>query len=72
MPMRDLMTPKQVAGYPHLNVEAVDRLIREKKLVASRIGHSYRISRGDLKAFLRAHSVSRAVREALFRRVMSS
>ncbi len=69
--MRDIMTPEQVAEYLQLNTDTIYRLIREKKLAATKIGRAYRIPREDLEAFLMAHSTRPAVRDALFRRFMA-
>lgn len=65
------MTPEQVAEYLQLNKDTVHRLIRDKRMAATRIGRSYRIPREDLEAFLVANSTREAVRQALFRRVIS-
>jgi excisionase family DNA binding protein len=67
--MRDIMTPEQVADYLQLNTDTVYRLIRGKRLAASRIGRTYRISREDVEAFLLEHSTRPRVREALIKRV---
>lgn len=68
--MREVMTPEQVAEYLQLNKDTVYRLIRQRKLAASRIGRAYRIPREDVEAFLIAHSTRSEVRQSLFRRVM--
>ncbi|MBI2907185.1 MAG: helix-turn-helix domain-containing protein [Chloroflexi bacterium] len=68
--MREIMTPEQVAGYLQLNKDTVYRLIRQRKLAATRIGRSYRIPKEDLESFLVANSTGPAVRQALFRRVL--
>ena len=49
---RDIMTPEQAADYLQVNRETVYRYIREGKLVASRIGRTYRISRPDIDRLL--------------------
>lgn len=67
--MKEIMTPEQVADYLQLNKDTVYRLIRGKRMAATRIGRSYRIPRQDLEAFLVANSSRLEVREALFRRV---
>jgi excisionase family DNA binding protein len=69
-PMRDIMTPEQVADYLQLDTETVYRLIRRKELAASRIGRAYRIPRHDLETFLLTHSTRPHVRAALFARVL--
>lgn len=63
------MTPQQVADYLQVNTDTVYRLIRTRKLAASRIGRAYRIPKADLEEFLVAQSTRPEVREALFRRV---
>ncbi len=67
--MKEIMTPEQVAEYLQLNKDTVHRLIRDKRMAATRIGRSYRIPREDLEAFLVANSTREAVRQAFFRRV---
>ena len=68
--MREVMTPQQVAEYLQLNTDTVYRLIRRRKLAATRIGRTYRIPREDLEEFLLAQSTRPEVRETLFRRVL--
>ncbi len=68
--MSDMMTPEQVAGYLQLTKDTVYRLIRRRKLAATRIGRTYRVPREDLEAFIAANSTRGEVRQALFRRVM--
>ncbi len=67
--LRDVMTPEQVADYLQLDKETVYRLIRDRKLAATRIGRAYRIPREDLDTFLLANSTRPAVQEALFARL---
>jgi excisionase family DNA binding protein len=67
--MRELMTPEQVAEYLQMNTATIYRLIRERRLAATRVGRSYRIPREDLEEFIRANSTREEVRRALFRRV---
>lgn len=50
--MRDVMTPEQAAEYLQINRETVYRYIREGKLVASKLGRSYRIPRKSLDLLL--------------------
>lgn len=68
--MREIMTPEQVAQYLQLTTDTVYRLIRSRKLAASRIGRSYRIPREDVDAFLVKSSARPQVRETLWRRVL--
>jgi excisionase family DNA binding protein len=69
--VKEIMTPEQVAEYLQLNKETVYRYIREGKLVASRLGRSYRIPKANVDLFLLATSTSQAAREALFDRLES-
>ena len=69
--LRDVMTPEQVAAYLQLDKETIYRLIRERKLAATKIGRSYRIPREDLETFLVAHSTRPDVRRALFDRALA-
>ncbi|HZO30588.1 MAG TPA: helix-turn-helix domain-containing protein [Chloroflexota bacterium] len=69
--MREIMTPEQVADLLQINTETVYRLIRDRKLAASKIGRAYRVTRIDLEAFLASTSTMPTLREALFRRVLA-
>jgi excisionase family DNA binding protein len=66
--VREIMTPEQVADYLQLSKDTVYRYIREGKLIASRLGRNYRISKENVDLFLLATSTSEAAREALFDR----
>ena len=50
--VQQIMTPEQVASYLQMNTDTIYRLIRSRKLPAAKIGRTYRISKGDLDAFL--------------------
>lgn len=50
--VRDLFTPEQAAEYLQVNRETVYRYIREGKLVASRLGRSYRIRQASIEMLL--------------------
>lgn len=50
----DLLTPDQAADYLQINRETVYRYIREGKLVASKLGRSYRIPRRSIDLLLLA------------------
>ncbi len=67
--VKEIMTPEQVADYLQLNKDTVYRYIREGKLVASKLGRNYRISRANVDLFLLATSTSQIAREALFSRL---
>ena len=69
--MRDIMTPEQVAQYLQLATDTVYRLIRQRKLAATRVGRAYRIPREDLEAFIAGNSTREEVRALLFRRVLA-
>lgn len=68
--IRDVMTPEQVADYLQLATETVYRLIRQRKLAATRVGRAYRIPREDVESFIVANSTREEVRSLLFRRVL--
>jgi excisionase family DNA binding protein len=51
----DILTPDQAAAYLQVNRETIYRYIREGKLVASRLGRSYRIPRRSLDLLLMAN-----------------
>ena len=69
--VKEIMTPEQVADYLQLNKETIYRYIREGKLMASRLGRNYRISKDNVDLFLLATSTSQTAREALFNRLES-
>ena len=50
--MRDVLTPEQAAEYLQVNRETVYRYIREGKLVASKLGRTYRVPRRSLELLL--------------------
>lgn len=49
---REVMTPEQAARYLQVNRETVYRYIREGKLVASKLGRTYRIPKTSLNLLL--------------------
>src|SRR3990170_8951622 len=49
---RNVLTPEQAAEYLQVNRETVYRYIREGKLVASKLGRTYRIPRPSLDLLL--------------------
>jgi excisionase family DNA binding protein len=51
-PMLDILTPEQAADYLQVNRETIYRYIRDGKLVASRLGRDYRITRSSLNQLL--------------------
>ena len=63
---KEIMTPGQVSEYLQLNKDTVYRYIREGKLIASKLGRSYRITRRNLDLFLLATSTSPADNKTLF------
>ena len=48
----EIMTPEQAAEYLQVSRETVYRYIRQGKLVASRLGRSYRVSNRNLDLLL--------------------
>lgn len=51
----DILTPDQAAAYLQVNRETIYRYIREGKLVAAKLGRSYRIPRRSLDLLLMAN-----------------
>ena len=49
---RELFTPEQAADYLQVNRETIYRYIREGKLVASKLGRTYRVPRRSLDLLL--------------------
>jgi excisionase family DNA binding protein len=50
-----LLTPHEVANELQLNLLTIYRYIRDKKILASRFGRKYRISREDLNKFIKSN-----------------
>jgi excisionase family DNA binding protein len=48
----DIMTPEQAAEYLQVNRETIYRYIRQGKLMASKLGRSYRIPRRSVELLL--------------------
>ena len=48
----DILTPEQAADYLQVNRETIYRYIRQGKLVASKLGRSYRIPKPSLDLLL--------------------
>ena len=48
----EIMTPEQAADYLQVNRETIYRYIRQGKLVASKLGRTYRVPRRSLDLFL--------------------
>ena len=49
---REILTPEQAAEYLQVDRETIYRYIRQGKLMASRLGRTYRISRRSLNLLL--------------------
>jgi len=63
---REVMTPQQVAEYLQLTPDTIYRYIREGKLVASRFGRQYRITKRNIDLFLLATSTAQEARPRYF------
>jgi excisionase family DNA binding protein len=50
--IRDIFTPEQAADYLQVDRETIYRYIRQGKLVASKLGRTYRIPRGSIDLLL--------------------
>ena len=50
--IRDIFTPEQAADYLQVDKETIYRYIRQGKLVASKLGRTYRIPRGSIDLLL--------------------
>lgn len=50
--IREVMTPEQAADYLQVNRETIYRYIREGKLVASKLGRTYRLPKRSLELLL--------------------
>ena len=53
----DMMTPGQAAAYLQVNRETIYRYIRQGKLVAAKLGRSYRIPRRSVELLLWSSSM---------------
>ena len=50
--MNDIMTIAQAAMYLQVCEKTVRRLIENKKLIASKVGNTWRIKRADIEKYL--------------------
>ena len=50
--IKDIFTPEQAADYLQVDKETIYRYIRQGKLVASKLGRTYRIPRGSIDLLL--------------------
>ena len=67
---RQILTPEQIADFLQIRKDTVYRYIRDGRLLAYRLGRSYRVPRENLDLFLLSASTQADVREALFQRVL--
>ena len=51
-PKREIFTPEQAARYLQVDKETIYRYIRQGKLVASKLGRTYRIPKGSIEMLL--------------------
>ena len=51
-PIREIFTPEQAADYLQVDKETIYRYIRQGKLVASKLGRTYRIPKGSIDLLL--------------------
>ena len=49
---REVLTPEQAAAYLQVNRETIYRYIRQGKLVASKLGRTYRVPKRSLELLL--------------------
>jgi excisionase family DNA binding protein len=49
---REIFTPEQAANYLQVDKETIYRYIRQGKLVASKLGRTYRIPKGSIDLLL--------------------
>jgi excisionase family DNA binding protein len=49
---REILTPEQAAEYLQVDKETIYRYIRQGKLVASKLGRTYRIPKGSIDLLL--------------------
>ncbi len=49
---REIFTPEQAAAYLQVDKETIYRYIRQGKLVASKLGRTYRIPKGSIDLLL--------------------
>ena len=51
-PVREIFTPEQAAKYLQIDKETIYRYIRQGKLVASKLGRTYRIPKASIDLLL--------------------
>jgi len=54
-PHDHLLTPQEVADKLQLNLLTIYRYIKSKKILAIRLGRTYRIAKKDLNIFIESH-----------------
>lgn len=69
MKTQEVYTPEQVAKLLQVDVTTVYRYIKEGKLVASRLGRTYRVLKEDVDLLLTLTSTGEVARRRLFERV---
>jgi excisionase family DNA binding protein len=69
MKTQEIYTPEQVAKLLQVDVTTVYRYIKEGKLVASKLGRTYRILKEDVDLLLALTSTGEVARQRLFERV---
>ncbi|MFQ5658473.1 MAG: helix-turn-helix domain-containing protein [Candidatus Methylomirabilales bacterium] len=69
MQTKAIYTPEQVAELLQVDVTTVYRYIKEGKLVASKLGRTYRILKEDVDLLLTLTSTGEVARQRLFERV---
>ena len=69
MKTQEVYTPEQVAKLLQIDVTTVYRYIKEGKLVASKLGRTYRILKEDVDLLLALTSTGEVARQRLFERV---
>lgn len=69
MKTQEIYTPEQVAKYLQVDVTTIYRYIKEGKLVASKLGKTYRILKEDIDLLLSLTSTSEVASQRLFERI---
>lgn len=69
MKTQEIYTPEQVAKLLQIDVTTVYRYIKEGKLVASKLGRTYRVLKEDVDLLLVLTSTGDMARQRLFERV---
>lgn len=69
--MYDVLTPDEVATELRVSPSTIYRLIRQRRLAATRVGRTYRLDRSDVDTYRRFNNTREEVRREAFAQVLA-